>query len=184
MKTFDEVFNEVKASVSVSKSGKVKKTFSRSDFDKMLKAFLNENGYKTKVASTKGGELVLTEIEPVKEFRDAVITKLLVDAGHDKAEAAKIASEYTFTKVDGLYEIISEVIYMYMCADKKFDFLPKEDFKGSLSLKSVGESTAEYSPIRKDGDKPGKKFKVKTKAHKVLEKKSKAPDWLKKRFEK
>lgn len=183
MKTFDEVFNEIKSNVSVSKSGKVKKTFSRSDFDKLLKAFLNESGYTTKVATTKGGELVLNEIQPVKEFRDKVITKLLVDAGHDKTEAAKMAAEYEFTKVDGLYEIISEVIYQYMNANKKFDFLPKEDFNGSLTLKSVDAAVGEYSSIRKKGDTtPPKKFKVETKAHKLLEKKSKAPKWLKKKF--
>lgn len=185
MKTFDEVFNEIKESVTVSKNGKIKKTFSRSDFDKLLRAFLNETGYKTKVASTKGGELVLTEIEPIKAFRDTVITKLLVDAGLDKAEASKIASEYQFTKVDGLYEIISEIIYQYMAAGKKFDFMPKEDFNGSLTIKDVGESVAEYSSIRKAGDNsPAEKFKVKTKKHRVLEKKSKAPKWLKEKFNK
>ena len=42
MKTFDEVFNEIKGNVTVSKSGKVKKTFSRADFDKLLKALLND----------------------------------------------------------------------------------------------------------------------------------------------
>ena len=36
MKTFDEVFNEIKSNVSVSKAGKIKKTFSRTDFDTLF----------------------------------------------------------------------------------------------------------------------------------------------------
>jgi len=178
MKSFDEVFNEIKANVSVSANGKIKKSFSKSDFDKLLKAFLNDNGYTIKAASTKGGELVITDMKPVELFRDKVITKLLVDNGHDKAEAAKIAAEYEFTKVDGLYEIISEVIYQYCNANKKFDFITKEDFRGSLALDEVEECTVERtSPADRT-----QKFKVNTKAHKKLKSKSKTPDWLKKKF--
>lgn len=180
MKTFDEVFNEIKAGVTVSPKGKKKKTFSRSDFDRLLTAFLNETGYTIKAASTKGGELTIEEIKPVEMFRDKVITKILTDNGHDKAEAAKIAAEYEFTKVDGLYEIISEVLYKYMEADKKFSLITKEDFKGSFTLVDVDESEDTY----KSPADQSKSFKVKTKKHKKVKASSKAPDWLKKKFEK
>lgn len=180
MKTFAEVYEEVKNGVTTTKTGKVKKTFSRSDFDKLLKAFLNDYGYTTTTAGLKDGKVVTTDLTPVKNFRDTVITKLLVDAGHDKAEAAKIAAEYEFTNVTGLYEIMSEIIYQYMSAGKKFNFIPKEDFAGSLTIKEVPETVSEHS-------RPGKpelgKTKTKTKAHKVLDKKSKAPSWLKAKFE-
>ena len=179
MKTFDEVFNEIKGNVTVSPKGKKKKTFSRSDFDRLLTAFLNETGYTIKAASTKGGELEITDIKPVQMFRDKVITKILTDNGHDKAEAAKIAAEYEFTKVDGLYEIISEVIYQYMAADKKFAFVTKEDFTGSLTLTDVDASEDTY----KSPADQSKSFKVKTKAHKKIKSSSKAPKWLKKKFE-
>jgi hypothetical protein len=178
MKTFNEVFKEIQDSVPVSKKGKAKKTFSKTDFDRLLKAFLNDYGYTTKQASTNAGELVLTDLTPVKQFRDVVITKILTDNGYDKAEAAKIASEYEFTKVDGLYEIISEVIYQYMNAGKKFSFITKEDFNGSLTLDDIGEETKE----RTAPGKPNDKFKVKTKAHKKLKTKSSANKWLKKKF--
>lgn len=175
MKTFDEVFNEITNNLTVTKKGKTKKTFSRSDFDKLMKAFLNTYDYKMTIAGTKGGELVTSEITPVKEFRDVVITKILTDNGYDKAEAAKIAAEYEFTKVDGLYEIISEVIYQYMNAGKKFDFITKEDFSGSLTIDTVDESINECTAI----GKPGETFKVKTKKHKKLQRKSSANKWLK-----
>jgi hypothetical protein len=183
MKNFNEVFEEIKSSVSVTKNGKIKKTFSRSDFDKLLKAFLNDTGYTTTSASTKLGELVKEDIQPVKEFRDTVITKLLTDAGLEKAEAAKIAAEYEFTKVDGLYEIISEIIYKYCEANKKFDFITKENFAGSVVLNDIEAGVGEYNSIKKNPDgTPVEKYKVETKAHKVMKVKSKAPKWLKKKF--
>ena len=179
MKSFSEVYNEIR---DAAKSNSAT-TWSKSDFDKLFRAFLNDYGYKTQVASTKNGELVTSEIEPVKQFRDTVITKLLVDAGLDKSEAAKIAAEYEFTKMDGLYEIISEIIYNYMKAGKKFNFINKEDFNASLTLKDVEETVSEYKTIKKkDSDEPVKTFKVETKAHTVLKAKSKAPKWLKKKF--
>lgn len=177
MKSFTEVYNEIKESATGSAT-----TWSKSDFDKLAKALLNDYGYKTTVASTKGGELVKNDIEPVKMFRDGTIVKLLVDAGLDKCEATKIASEYEFSKVDGLYELISEILYNYMGAGKKFNFLTKENFNASLTINDIEETVSEYKTIRKTDDEPVETFKVETKAHKVLKAKSKAPKWLKKKF--
>lgn len=182
MKTFDEVFNEIKSSVSVTKSGKIKKTFSYTDFNRLLKAFLNDPEYTTKVASTKDGEVVYKEVKPVEQFR-GMIKRVLVDFGVDKQEAENISTSYQFTNVDGLYEVMSEIIYQYMLADKKFDFMTKERFAGSLTVKSVDKAVGTYRSIRKKGDKtPPEEFQVETDQHFVLEKKSKAPKWLKKKF--
>ena len=182
MKTFDEVFNEIKGNVSVSKGGKVKKTFSRTDFDTLLKAMLNETDYSTEYCSTKAGEMVKKTVQPVKMFRES-LKRVLTSFGVDSHDAEKIVSEYKFTNVDGWYELMSEIIYRYMEADKKFDFPTREDFKGSMSLKSVDQAVGTYSTIQKKGETgPVEKFNIETKAHKVLEKKSKAPAWLKRKF--
>ena len=182
MKTFEEVFNEIKSNVSVSKSGKIKKTFSRTDFDTLLKAMVNEPEYTTEYCSTKGGEMVKKSVQPVKMFRES-LKRVLVNFGVDSHDAEKIVSEYKFTNVEGWYELMSEIIYRYMEADKKFDFPTREDFKGSVSVKNVEKSVGTYSTIKKKGDDtPVETFKIETKSHKILEKKSKAPNWLKKKF--
>jgi hypothetical protein len=78
---------------------------------------------------------------------------------------------------------MTEIIYRYMEADKKFDFPAREDFKASISIKNVEESVGTYSVIKKKGETgPADKFQIKTKSHKILEKKSKAPAWLKEKF--
>lgn len=182
MKTFDEVFNDIKSNVAVSKSGKVKKTFSRVDYDRLLKAMLNDPSYTATYCSTKGGEVVKKDVEIVKVFRES-LKRILISFGVDKQEAEKIVTDYQFTNVDGWYELTAEAIYKYMEAGKKFDFPTREDFKGSLTLKDVDEYVGTYTTIRKKGDTtPAKEFKIQTKKHKVLEKKSKAPAWLKKKF--
>lgn len=178
MTTFEKEFNKIKSNVSVSKSGKVKKTFSRTDFDKLLIAFMNTPDYSTEIAKTKDGKMVTETIYPVKAFRKFV-GKVLAKCGADAQEVAKMEQEFEFTNVDDLYYFISEYLMVYMDAGKKFDFPTKENFSGSISLKDVEETIGEYRPINGDSKEP---FKIKTKSHKILEKKSKAPKWLKERF--
>jgi hypothetical protein len=66
-----------------------------------------------------------------------------------------------------------------MNAGKKFDFLAKKDFQGSMSLKDVGASVGDFIDIRSK-----EKISVQKAAHKLLEKKSKCPKHLKKRLDK
>lgn len=175
-KTFTEVFEEIKANVSTSAKGKTVKSFSRSDFDKLAKAYLNTPDYTIEAAGLKGGELVTKTIEPVKAFR-GMIQRILIEFGVDKQEAATILdSSKEIKNVDGIYELCSELVYQYMNAGKKFDFITREDFAGSLTLKEMGEAISEHTDIRTK-----EKYKVEKKAHKLLEKKSKTPKWLKKR---
>ena len=104
MKTFDEVFNEIKGNVSVGKNGKVKKTFSRTDFDTLLKAMINDPEYTATYCGTKGGEMVTKEVKPVTMFRES-LKRVLTNFGVDSQDAEKIVKDYKFTNVDGWYEI-------------------------------------------------------------------------------
>lgn len=177
-KTFTEVFTEIKEGLSVSASGKVVKTFSRSDFDKLAKAFVNEVGYTTETVSMRGGELQRKEVTPVKAFR-GMIQAILRDFGVDKAEAERVMDEtYTIKSVNGLYEFVSELIYVYMDAGKKFEFMPKEDFVGNISLDDVEEETDKEYRIKKSDGTENVYYVTKQK-HKVLNKKSKCPQWKK-----
>lgn len=172
-KTFQEVFDEIRANVSTSKKGKPVKSFSRSDFDRLAKAFLNEKGYTVETVATKNGEIETKQIAVVKELREGMLKSILLAFGVDKQEAQRIA-EVDITNVDGLYEFVSELVYQYINAGKKFDFLPKKDFIGSISLKEMGSSVADFTDIRSK-----EKITVRKEAHKLLEKKSKCPKWLK-----
>lgn len=177
-KNFYEVLAEIKAGAEASSV----KSFSKSDFEKLVRAFVNTPDYECEIVKTKNGEMVKSTVNPVANFRGMIRT-ILKDFGVDKAEAEKVMTEYEIRTCD-MYEFVSEIIYKYMEAGKKFDFINKEDFSGSMSLKFVEEEEKEYTEIRKkdaDPSVPLKTFKQRKKAHKVLEKKSKCPKWLKER---
>jgi hypothetical protein len=175
-KTFNEVFEEIKSNVSVSASGKPVKSFSRSDFDKLAKAYVNTPDYTVESVSLKGGELVKKEIKPVEQLR-GMIQRILVDFGVDKQESARIMdSSYEIRNVDGVYELCSELVYQYANAGKKFDFITREDFAGSVLLNDIEAGVSKHKDIR-----TGAEFEVEKKAHKVLKAKSKVPKWLKNR---
>lgn len=176
-KTFNDVLNEIKENISVSKTGKPVRTFSRSDFDTLAKAYLNAPDHTVEVVSQKAGELVKKEVAPVAQFR-GMIRRILLDFGVDKQESERILSDsYEIRNVDGLYEVISDLVYQYAAAGKKFDFLTLEDFSGSLIIEEIGETISEHRAPGTD-----EKFKVKKKAHKQLKGKSKTPSWLKERL--
>lgn len=177
-KNFYEVLDEIKERAQASSV----KSFSKSDFEKLVRAFVNTPDYECEVVKTKEGEMVKSTVNPVANFRSMIRT-ILKDFGVDKDEAEKVMTDYEIRTCD-MYEFISELIYKYMEAGKKFDFITKEDFSGSMSLKFVEEEEKEFTEIRrKDADPnvPLKKFTQRKKAHKVLEKKSKCPSWLKER---
>ncbi len=169
-KTFSDVFDEIKAEVS----GKSARTFSKADFDRMAKALVNDVDHTVEVASVKGGEMQLKEVKPVAAYRKT-LQRILQDFGVDKHESARVLeSSYEIASVDGLYELASELIYKYIEAGKKFDFLTRKDFKGSLQLAEVAEATTEHKLIGQEGT-----VKVKKEKHNVLKAKSSTPNWLK-----
>lgn len=181
-KTFDQVWNEIKESVKVTPKGKKKKTFSKSDFNDLLKALLNETQYEMTTASVKNGVMVENTIKPVEMFRES-LKKLATKVGMDSQDADKFMS-VEITDVTGFYEICSEIIYKYIEADKKFDFVTKPDFVGSMTLADVDASIKTYKSIPKDDSTPQTESTIKTKKHKKLECKGKAPKWCKEKVKK
>lgn len=176
-KTFNEVFEEIKSNVSLSSKGKKLKNFSRTDFDRLAKAYINTPDYTIQKAVAKGDDsFELVEIKPVLQFRE-MLHSILRGFGVDKQEADRVLTDEELVKnASCMYEFVSELIFQYMSADKKFDFITREDFTGSIKLKDVDEViTTHRSP------RGGEKVTVKKKAHRQLDKKSTAPKWLKSR---
>ena len=179
--TVQEVLEEMKA--TKKENGKFNyNRFNKKNFDKLIKAILNDINFKTTVAQVKKGELdSVEEIEVTKGFRQ-FCKRIIEKAGVDKAESERILSEeFTIDNVNGLYEFIATVIYLYIEQGNRFDFLPKEDFKGSICIKEVPKSTktsAAYSPQTREylGD-----YEVEKGSHKVLCVKSSCPSYLRKR---
>lgn len=182
--TVTEVLNEIRA--NRKENGKMEiKQFSKKNFEKLLKAMLNDPNFAIKVAKIKNKEVASVEdIEVTKGFRK-FCKKVIEKSGIDKAESERILSdEFKFDNVDGLYEFMATAIYLYIQEGNKFDFLTTEDFKGSLYIKEVDdveETKESFNP--KTRESLGV-FTTKKKKHKELAVKSGCPDWCKSRVKK
>lgn len=175
--TVESVINEIKESVKTSKNGKPVKSFSRSLFDKLANAIVNDPDYSYEVYSVRGGKVETKSVKPAELYR-AGLKIILQDFGVDKQEAAKILdTAYQIPSAKGIYELAAASIYEYIDAGKSFAFPTRENFTGSISLSDVAESITTHRNIQN----PSETFKVKQKAHKRLEKKSKTAAWLKSR---
>ena len=178
--TVKEVLEEISATRKENGSFNYNR-FNKKNFEKLMKAMLNDPNFKTEVAKVKDNNLEIEEIEVSKEFRK-FCKRVIEKAGVDKAESERILSEeFTFDNVSGLYEFFATAMYLYIEKGNRFDLIPKKDFKGSVSLKEVAKSTktsAAHSPQTREylGD-----FEVTKEAHKVLTIKSSCPKYLKTR---
>jgi len=173
MKTFKEVFDEIKN--SSSGASRQVKSFSRADFDKLMTAYLNTPEYSAETAKIREGNLVVDEIYPVKAFR-SMLKEILKSFGIDEQEASNIIEKYKFKESQGktFYDLFTEVMYQYMSAGKKFDLITKKDFKGGMLIEDVKGSVSDYKAPRS-----GEVGKVKKEDHRKLKAKSKVPKWLK-----
>ena len=159
--------------------------FNKKNFTSLMTAMANDPEFTAKVVKVKNNEIdSVEEVMVSKGFRE-FCRKIVEKAGVDKKESAIVltpAFEFSNSDLNGLYEFFAEAVYEYMAAGNQFDFLPTEDFKGSISLKNVAEvtKTAEaFSP--KDRSSLGT-YKTTKKAHKELAVKSSCPSFLKSRI--
>lgn len=116
--------------------------FSKKNFNRLLKAVVNDTDFCGKMAVVKNKEL--TEVQDImvtKDFRK-FLKGVLEKAGIDKNESDMVMeSSFTIDNVDGLYEFISTVLYTYMDAGNTFDFIPQEDFDGGMTIRKKEAST-------------------------------------------
>lgn len=167
------------------KNGKpVVNRFNKKNFNTLMTAIANDPDFTTKkVVKVKDNEINVEDVNVSKGFRE-FCKKTVEKAGVDKKESEMVLTpsfEFTPSDLNGLYEFFAVAAYEYMSAGNQFDFLPTEDFKGSISLKNVAEvsKTAEaFSP--KDRSSLGV-YTTTKKAHKELTVKSSCPSFLKNR---
>lgn len=181
MKTLKEMQDEIRSSSIRVVDGKEKvvRTFSRTAFDDIAKSLMNDNDYETTVVKTKAKEIVKEKVNPTAIFRNGMLKRILLDAGVDKHEAEEVSKKLPINNVDGFYELVSETVDAYLNTGKKFTFMPKEDFVGSLVKKEVAKTTKEH---RVPSSENGETVKIETGAHKTLRvKNAGCPAWLKKR---
>ena len=159
--------------------------FNKKNFTTLMTAMANDPDFSAKVVKVKNSEIDSVENVMVSQGFREFCKKIVEKAGVDKKESAIVltsAFEFSNSDLNGLYEFFADAVYEYMAAGNQFDFLPTEDFKGSISLKNVDEvvKTAEaFSP--KDRSSLGV-YTTTKKAHKELAVKSSCPSFLKNRI--
>ena len=171
MKSIMDYVNEVKeASITKDTEGKVKqnRNFNKSQFDDVMVTLLNDTEYEATVVTKRNddGTVVTKQVNPAMAFREGTLKPILAGFGVDKIEAENIKT-VEITKVDGLYEIMSEGIELYARTGKKFNFLPKEDLSASLTLDEIEEEVKTYRVPNSDETttvKEGKHTKMKVKS--------------------
>lgn len=153
--------------------------FNKKKFNEYMLELMNDPAFTVEIVRNRQDGLKRKEINPTKEFRNWC-KKTLEKCGMDKKEASAIMSkDFQFDTADGLYDFFISVMYDYMEKGNKIDFIPKEDFKGTLSLVEVPEKETKrkhYNP--QDRSFLGE-FKEKKKKHKELRVKSSCPKYLK-----
>ena len=173
-------------SAKEGKNGKsVVNRFNKKNFTTLMTAMANDPTFTAKVVKVKSKELDSVEEVMVSQGFREFCKKVVEKAGVDKKESAVVltpAFEFSPSDLNGLYEFFADAVYEYMAAGNQFDFLPTEDFKGSISLKDVPEVTKTseaFSP--KDRSSLGV-YQTTKKAHKELSAKSNCPSFLKSRI--
>ena len=143
--------------------------FNKKAFNKLLKAMLNDAEFKTTVANVKKSSLEsVDEIAVSQGFREFV-RKVLEKIGVDSAESKVVLSnDFTFDDVDGLYEFFATAIYLYIEKGNRFDLLPKEDFKGSIYLIDVDETSTVSEAISPQTRESLGTYQTTKKKHKKL----------------
>lgn len=156
--------------------------FSKKSFNDLMKAMLNDTDFAADIAVTKHKELAeMQKVMVTKEFR-GFLRRILEKAGIDKADSAVVMDpSFTIDNVDGLYDFISTAVYEYMAAKNKFDFLPRKDFRGSITVKDKAK-TSKVSEARnpQTGESLGT-WQYDTDSYKTLVASSPAPEYLKTR---
>ena len=177
----EEVLNEMTASRKENGSFNYNR-FNKKNFEKLMKAMLNDPDFTTEVAKAKKGDLDSVESIAVTQGFRKFCKRVIEKSGVDKKESERILTdEFSFDNVDGLYEFFATALYLYIEKGNRFDLIPKKNFKGSIALKNVKKSTkttSAHSPQTREylGD-----FEVTKEEHNVLVVKSSCPAYLKSR---
>lgn len=153
--------------------------FNKKNFNTLMTALANDVDFTTQVAKVKKGELdSLENVMVTKEFRKWC-KKLIEKMGVDKTESEKVLSaDFVIPDMDGLYEFFATALYEYIAAGNQFDFLPKEDFKGSIYIKNVDEKVTVSDAFSPQDRTYLGTYETTKKKHKEIASKSSCPSFL------
>lgn len=175
--TVNEVLATMVAKTN-AKGNKVLNRFSKKNFNSLLTAIANDPDFTTKAAKKSGDTYEVEEILVSKDFRKWC-KKLIEKFGVDSSDANSVLSnDFKFDNMEGLYEFFMTAVYEYMNAGNKFDFITKDDFKATLSIKDIEEKESTYEAKNPMTGEFLGNVSSKTKAHKELKVKTTAPEWL------
>ena len=175
--TVKEVLEEIK-----SEGENKYNRFSKKNFEKLMKAMVNDTEFEMKVAQVKGGELVdEIPVMVTKEFRK-FLRHVVEKAGVDKKESEMVMDDsFTIDNVDGLYEFFTAALYNYIAAGNKFDMPKTKDFQGSLYMKKNPKATKIIKSRNPQTGEDLGTFEQTNEDYHSLAVSSPCPDWLKTR---
>ena len=109
-KTFKEVKAELKANVKRGKNGNIIHSFSKTDFNELINALINDLDYQMETVKIVDGQLTDFSAPIVKEVREKLLIPVLIKAGVDRNEATEIAStfRYSNSQTSCLYDFIAD----------------------------------------------------------------------------
>lgn len=156
--------------------------FSKKNFNRLMKAMLNDLDFKHTMVKVKGDELTdEEEIMVTRGFR-RFCKKLVEKCGIDKLESEKIMTpEFTIDDVEGLYEFFAVAFYKYMEVGNRFDLIPTYDFKGSITITEIPESIKVSDAFSPQDRKYLGTFETTKKKHKAVVAKAECPKYLRSR---
>lgn len=135
MSRFTEVYNKFR------EGGNGKKVFSKSDFNALSTAMLNDPEYTVEVVKTSNeGDRAVEVIQPTKKLREQIIGSVLSGAGHDKNEIKKYVDEHQFPTLE-LHEFMSSALTEYCNAGKPYRLVPREGMAGTITIEDIPETT-------------------------------------------
>lgn len=180
MSNVNETLNEIKATHKNSKGEIIPNRFSKKNFSKLMKSMANDPSFVVKIPVVKDGEKDHLEDLMVTEGFRKWCRKLLEKAGVDKKESAMVLdASFEIDTMDGLYEFFATALYEYMNAGNRFDMIPREDFKGSLSVvKKPKDKKIRESRDPKTGKSLGM-FEYTNESYKSVVSSSPCPSYLK-----
>ena len=181
MGTFDEAKAKLRAGVKKGKNGNDIHSFSKTDFNDLVNALLNDPDHQMETVKLVDGELTNVTTPVVAELREKLFVPILQRGGMDKADAQDLAKTFHFNgaSTSNMYEFVSEALYNYLDAGKKFNFPNRKTFCGSVYFKDVDENVVvrDIRDIKDHKTIMGHK-KDRQEAHKTIVKKSTCPTWL------
>lgn len=141
MSKFNEVWsalkNENKEAVKDKKSKNV--PYSKHKEAMLTQALLNTPDYEMNTLKTKKGEFVNVTSNPVEEFRQLMVGKVLRDNGIDKQQAESAARNYEFSmqQAQAFNTLSRENTEQFLRAGFTYDFGHKNDFNGQIRMQHV-----------------------------------------------